>query len=217
MLKRLLPAVLALTALAMATPAQAEGRHDTYGPVARMLVDGEGRCTATLIAPEWILTSNMCIPGTGLSGMTFAIGSHRTSTANAVSVSHSRQADLALIKLDRAVGNPVAKLASSTPEVGSTVRTYSWSHACETGTEPTHRTTTPKAVDHSYDYLGSDYFSGPAMNLTAKTGEITCGDYGSPTVHDGEQVGVISLSDGKWTIATLVADQRPWIQEIAGV
>src|SRR2546421_6650853 len=92
----------ALAAVALAVPAQAattpppgdvhakiiDGQIAQNAPwAARLFVNGQEECTATIIAPEWVLTAQHCVAKAG-DNVSFNIGSlnqHEWQKANAKS------------------------------------------------------------------------------------------------------------------------------------
>ncbi len=178
---------------------------------------GTGLCTASLIAPQWVLTAKHCVVvPTNLP--TVAIG-HREKAKGEkykTAVSHlAGTADLALLQLERAVPNaqPV-KLAAADPAMNSEVEIYGWGRTSENGpSSPILKTAKMKYYMDARDNAG-----GPALQFSRVTGSAWKGDSGGPAFFGGEQVGVASMAtpgaDG-WYAS--VAANREWIRSIAGV
>src|SRR4051795_8011563 len=88
------------------TPAIIGGGYASNAPwAARLFVNGQENCSATIIAPQYILTAKHCVAEQGT--YTFRIGSlDQTSggqTATGTTITRSTAADLAIVKLNRSV------------------------------------------------------------------------------------------------------------------
>ena len=80
---------------------------------ARLFSNGRQTCTATIIAPTWILTARHCVSGGGLS---FRIGSLDQTTGGTVAngvQTYTHSSDLALVRLDRSVSATYSRLATA--------------------------------------------------------------------------------------------------------
>src|ERR1044072_7399302 len=108
-----------------------DGRLADNAPwAARLFVDGQENCSATIIAPTWILTAQHCVAGQGT--YTFHIGSldqTQGEEATGVNIQTRPSADLALVELDHAVtatysplGNPDSVAVGNTVQVRSEER-----------------------------------------------------------------------------------------------
>lgn len=232
---RLIPAIAAamlslLTVVpsASAAPAQAEGEvtpyiiggsYATNAPwAARLFSNGRQTCSATIIAPTWILTARHCVTGGGLS---FRIGSLNQSSggtmANGVqTVNHS--ADLSLVRLDRSVSATYAPLASSAPGAGTTVQVYGWGATSRCGSEINCQSERLKVANVTVSGGCTDAYGGAAICARRGDGITAGGDSGGPMMSGGRQIGVASTSDRQTTTAyTNVTRYRSWIQSVAGV
>ncbi|RJQ82241.1 trypsin [Pseudonocardiaceae bacterium YIM PH 21723] len=200
------------------------GSAGTYSPAARLLINGVGNCTSTLIKSQWILTAKHCV--TGSSGYSFNIGSTSDTggiKANGTTVVRHPSADIALVKLDKAVSSPTATLASTDPSTGSSINVYGWGATkpdrcpneggelnCQSPYLKTAKAQVTGKVTNSY---------GVNIGLRGTDGGVGGGDSGGPAVNAaGQQVGVASTSDRKdkgsfYYIS--VATYLSWIQQNA--
>ncbi|MFH9068722.1 S1 family peptidase [Streptomyces alboflavus] len=187
---------------------------------ARLFSNGRQTCSATIIAPTWILTAKHCVSGGGLS---FRIGSlDQTSggtTANGVSVHNHAGSDLSLVKLDRSVAGTYARLGSpGSVQVNQTVQVYGWGATSQCGQEINCQSQLLKVANVVVTGGCRDYFQGQAICARRGNGITAGGDSGGPMMANGLQVGVASTSDRQTTTAyTNVTAYRSWIQSIAGV
>lgn len=241
-LSTLLAPLLAATALA--TPAQAAptppptatpniigGAPAYYTPFAvRLFRDGAPWCSATIIAPTWVLTAQHCVSDRAAT-YTFRIGSDWQDAGGVlvtgVEITAHPDADLALARIDQAqpswweyarLGEPGAVAADQD------ARIWGWGATC-TGNEiacqsPVLKVATTRVVTlDSVDYLG-----GSAILAGAVDGIAAGGDSGGPMTAispvDGTQyqVGVSSTSNrSTWCAYTNVTLYRDWIRAVAGV
>ncbi|WPO75479.1 MULTISPECIES: trypsin-like serine protease [unclassified Streptomyces] len=244
-ISRLLPALaataLAVLGLAPTAAAQTAGvRADTpavasaNGPqpiigggyasnapwAARLFSNGRQTCSASIIAPTWILTAKHCVSGGGLS---FRIGSlDQTSggtMANGVSVYNHSGSDLSLVKLDRSVAGTYARLGSpGSVSVNQTVQVYGWGATSQCGSEINCQSRLLKVANVVVTGGCRDAYQGQAICARRGDGITAGGDSGGPMMANGVQVGVASTSDRQTTTAyTNVTAYRSWIQSIAGV
>src|SRR5215216_4996500 len=116
-------AALGLVPAATATPAPDSdvgvdiigGDYATNAPwAARLFIDGQQFCTATIIAPTYILTAEHCLTGRAPSSLTFRIGSldqfNGGEMAAAVSYQTNAEADIGVAQIDHAVSTTYAPL-----------------------------------------------------------------------------------------------------------
>ncbi|MGV9316516.1 S1 family peptidase [Streptomyces sp. NPDC003691] len=247
-IKRLVPSLaaaalsagfLAPTATAAQTPAEAPapaaanavtgtaalpiigGGYATDAPwAARLFSNGRQTCSATIIAPTWILTARHCVGGGGLS---FRIGSlDQTSggtVANGSAVYNHSSSDLSLVRLDRSVPATYSRLgAPGSVTVNQTVQVYGWGATSQCGSEINCQSQYLKVAKVVVTGGCRDAYNGSAICARRGDGITAGGDSGGPMMANGVQVGVASTSDRQTTTAyTNVTAYRSWIQSIAGV
>nr|WP_246019425.1 trypsin-like serine protease [Saccharothrix australiensis] len=220
--------MLSLAPNASAAPAAADtevspyiigGGYASNAPwAARLFSNGRQTCSATIIAPTWILTAKHCVSGGGLS---FRIGSLNQSSggtlANGVQT-HTHSSDLALVRLDKSVSGTYATLASSSPGAGTSVQVYGWGATSRCGSEINCQSERLKVANVTVSGSCTDAYGGTAICARRGNGITAGGDSGGPMMSGGQQIGVASTSDRQTTTAyTNVTRYRSWIQSIAGV
>ncbi|TDV52475.1 S1 family peptidase [Actinophytocola oryzae] len=208
-------------------PAIIDGGNASSGPwAARLFVDGQENCSATIIAPTWILTAQHCVAGSGT--YTFHIGSldqTQGESATGVSIHTHPSADLALVELDHAVSATYSPLGSpGAVAVGDTVQVYGWGATCTDRPEIECQAQLLKVANVSVSSIScSDYIGGTAVCANRVDGITAGGDSGGPmfaTAPDGSyvQIGVASTSDRQsFTAYGNVTVYRDWIASVAGV
>jgi secreted trypsin-like serine protease len=208
-------------------PAIIDGSNATDAPwAARLFVNGQENCSATIIAPTWILTAQHCVAGGGT--YTFHIGSldqTQGETATGVNIQTHPTADLALVELDHAVTATYSPLgAPGAVAVGDTVQVYGWGATCTDRPEIECQSQLLKVANVSVSAIDcSDYRGGTAVCANRIDGITAGGDSGGPMfahAPDGSyvQVGVASTSDRQsFTAYGNVTVYRDWIASVAGV
>ncbi|MGW3518966.1 S1 family peptidase [Streptomyces hydrogenans] len=196
------------------------GGYAQSGPwAARLLSNGRETCSATIIAPTWILTAKHCVTGGGLSFRIGSLDQHSGGTlANGVQT-YTHSADLALVRLDRSVTATYARLGQpGSVTVGQNVQVYGWGATSQCGSEATCQSRYLKVANVMVTGGCRDAYSGSAICARRGDGITAGGDSGGPMMANGVQVGVASTSDRQTTTAyTNVTAYRSWIQSVAGV
>ena len=196
------------------------GGYAQSGPwAARLLSNGRETCSATIIAPTWILTAKHCVTGGGLSFRIGSLDQHSGGTlANGVQT-YTHSADLALVRLDRSVTATYARLGQpGSVTVGQNVQVYGWGATSQCGSEATCQSRYLKVANVTVTGGCRDAYSGSAICARRGDGITAGGDSGGPMMANGVQVGVASNSDRQTTTAyTNVTAYRSWIQSVAGV
>ncbi len=189
---------------------------------ARLFFNGRENCSATKIAPQWILTAEHCVSGNGT--YTFRAGSlDQTSggqlvTANQI-IKHP-SADLALARVSTTMSGPFSPLGTTANvATGQTVQLYGWGATCTNQPEINCQSRYLKVANTRVTSVnGRDYRGGIAISVTRVDGIAAGGDSGGPMFANGRQVGVASTSDRSTrSNYTAVTRYRPWIQQYAGV
>jgi secreted trypsin-like serine protease len=228
-------AVLAALSLAPATATAAPENPDmspmiigggyasNFPYAARLFFNGRENCSATKIAPRWILTAEHCVAGNGT--YTFRAGSLDQQSGGQL-VTGTRiikhpSADLALVQVGTAMSAPFSPLASSSDGVatGQTVQLYGWGATCTNQPEINCQSRYLKVANTRVtNPNGSDYRGGPAIAVQCVDGIAAGGDSGGPMFGAGRQVGVASTSDrATRSNYTRIATYRSWITQNAGV
>jgi secreted trypsin-like serine protease len=227
-------AALGLAPAATAAPAPSDGdvgvqiiggSFATNAPwAARMFLNGQQRCSATIIAPSYILSAQHCVAGTSAGSLTFRIGSldqfSGGQTARGVSYTTHPTADLSIIRLDHAVSATYSPLGVvGNVSVGQTVQVYGWGATCTDQPEINCQSQRLKVANVSVTSIScSDYRGGIAVCARRGDGIPAGGDSGGPMFASGRQVGVASTSDrATRTAYTNVTRYRSWIASVAGV
>lgn len=202
-----------------------DGRFATDAPwAARLFIDGQQFCTATIIAPTYILTAEHCATGRSPGSLTFRIGSldqfSGGEIATAVAYETNPTADIAVIRIDHPVATTYAPLGvASDVRVSQVVQVYGWGATCTDQPEIDCQSRFLKVADVRVTSVKcSDYRGGIAICANRVDGIPAGGDSGGPMFASGRQVGVASTSDRHVrTGYANVTQYRDWIYSIAGV
>ncbi len=186
---------------------------------ARLLSNGRETCSATIIAPTWILTAKHCVTGGGLSFRIGSLDQHSGGTLANGAQTYTHSSDLALVRLDRSVSATYATLGQpGTVRVGQNVQVYGWGATSQCGSEANCQSRYLKVANVTVTSGCTDAYGGSAICARRGDGITAGGDSGGPMMAAGVQVGVASTSDRQTTTAyTNVTAYRSWIRSIAGV
>jgi secreted trypsin-like serine protease len=218
----------AATPTATAAPAGVEpmiigGGNASNAPwAARLFVNGQQNCTATIIAPRYILTAKHCVSSAGT--YTFRIGSLDQSsggtTATGDTITRSPAADLAIVHLTTSVSATYSPLGTaSNVSNGQTVQVYGWGATCTNQPEINCQSRLLKVANVTVTSTNCrDFANGIAVCARRGNGITAGGDSGGPMFASGRQVGVASTSDRATSTAyTNITQYRTWIRSVAGV
>ncbi|WP_414939994.1 S1 family peptidase [Amycolatopsis sp. cmx-11-51] len=199
------------------------GQYAQSGPwAARLFVNGQQNCSATIIAPQYILTAKHCVAGSGR--YTFRIGSLDQQSggtmATGSTITRHSGADLAIVRLTSSVNATYAPLGTtSNVAVGQNVQVYGWGATSQCGSEINCQSRYLKVATVRVNSVNcGDYHGGVAVCANRVDGITAGGDSGGPMFSGGRQVGVASTSDrSNNTAYTNITRYRSWIQQVAGV
>ncbi|CAM3456190.1 trypsin-like serine protease [Kibdelosporangium persicum] len=205
------------------TPMIIGGGNASNAPwAARLFRNGQQNCTATVIAPNYVLTAQHCVAGSGT--YTFRIGSlDQTSGGQmrtAAQITTHPTADLAIARLSQPYQGTYSPLGTtSNVAVNQTVQVYGWGATCTGQPEINCQSRYLKVANVRVTSVScSDYRGGIAVCASRIDGITAGGDSGGPMFASGRQVGVASTSDrATRTAYTNITRYRSWIQSIAGV
>ncbi|OLF18870.1 S1 family peptidase [Actinophytocola xanthii] len=208
-------------------PAIIDGSFAQNAPwAARLFVNGQENCSATIIAPTWVLTAQHCVSGGTVSFNIGNLDQTQGESATAVAIHNHPSADIALAQLDHAVSATYSPLGTaSAVGVGQTVQVYGWGATCTDQPEINCQSQFLKVANVSVSATDcSDWLGGVAVCANRIDGITAGGDSGGPMFAtspvDGGyyQVGVASTSDRlTFTAYTNITVYRDWIAGIAGV
>jgi len=199
------------------------GQNAQSGPwAARLFVNGQQNCTATIIAPQYILTAKHCVASSGT--YTFRIGSLDQQSGGTMApgspIPRHSGADLAIVKLTSSVNATYSPLGTtSNVAVSQNVQVYGWGATSQCGSEINCQSRYLKVATVRVNSVScSDYNGGVAVCANRVDGITAGGDSGGPMFSGGRQVGVASTSDrSNNTAYTNITRYRSWIQQVAGV
>ncbi len=188
---------------------------------ARLFVNGRQTCSASIIAPQFVLTARHCVS----SGThTFRIGSldqlSGGTVATGTTITRHPTADLAIVRLSQAVQATYSPLGTTANvAAGQTVQIYGWGATCTNQPEINCQSRLLKVANVVVTTVnGRDAFGGIAVTARRGNGIAAGGDSGGPMFGAGRQVGVASTSNRSTvTNYTNITRYRPWIQSVAGV
>jgi secreted trypsin-like serine protease len=200
-----------------------DGSRATSAPwAARLFLNGQQRCSATIIAPTFILTAKHCVTAAGT--YTFRIGSlDQTSggtVATGTTITLHPTADFAIVRLDRSVQATFSPLGTTADvSVGRTVQIYGWGATCTNQPEINCQAQFIKVANVTVTSVTcSDAFGGIAVCARRGDGIAAGGDSGGPMFSNGRQVGVASTSDrATRTAYNNITRYRSFIRSVAGV
>ncbi|PPK66301.1 trypsin-like serine protease [Actinokineospora auranticolor] len=188
---------------------------------ARLFANGQQSCTATIIAPQYVLTAKHCVASGTIS---FRIGSLDQTTggttANASQIYRHSASDLAIARLDRSVSATYSPLGTTADaRAGQQVQVYGWGATCTNQSEINCQSRYLKVATVQVSSTNArDAYNGVAIQARRVNGITAGGDSGGPMFGNGRQIGVASTSDrSSVTNYTSVGQYRSWIQSIAGV
>ena len=203
-----------------------DGYADNAPWAARLFVDGQENCSATIIAPTWILTASTAWPATARTRSTSAAWTRpRAREATGVNIQTNPSADLALVELDHAVTATYSPLGNEgRSRSARPCRSTAGAPRAPTGPEIECQSQMLKVADVSVTV-------GGLPGLHRRHRGVRQPDrrhhrrrrLRRPDVRDGSgrpyvQVGVASTSDRPtFTAYGNITQYRDWIAGIAGV
>jgi secreted trypsin-like serine protease len=189
---------------------------------ARLFANGRENCSATIIAPTWILTAHHCVANTSAT-YTFRIGNIDQTAGTlrtGTQVIRHGSADLALVRINQAVSTTYSPLGTTADvRVNQNVQLFGWGATCTNQPEINCQSRYLKYANTTVTSVGcSDYRGGIAVCVRRGDGIAAGGDSGGPMFASGRQVGVASTSDRATRSAyTNITRYRTWISQNAGV
>ncbi|MGW5055333.1 S1 family peptidase [Actinokineospora sp. NPDC004072] len=187
---------------------------------ARLFSNGRETCSASIIAPQYVLTARHCVSGGGISFRIGSLDQHSGGVVVNATQIYQHSSDLAIARIDRPVQTTYAPLGSSADvRVGQNVQIYGWGATSRCGSEINCQSRYLKvATVRVQSTTARDAYGGVAIQAYRVNGIAAGGDSGGPMFSNGRQVGVASTSDRQSvTNYTNVTYYRSWISSIAGV
>ena len=174
-------------------------------------------CTATIIAPRWVLSARHCMDFPAEYVLVGNLEKDKGTRADVSRVVTSPDSDFALIELATDVKATYAPLATADPPAGVSVDIYGWGtmSAEDPGTlSPVLKKGTMRVVE-----MGEDLFGGPSVHAEKVDAVAGYGDSGGPMWYGGKVVGVCSHGDLEYITSDYgsVTANRDWIRDVAGV
>lgn len=203
-------AITATSASLMAAPAEAivGGRINDTKSLALLFL-GDAQCSGTVIAPEWVVTAKHCVQE---GDSTIVIDKQNYSPTKAIV---NPDADMALIKLDRAAHVTPARLAPSHLHPQEKAYAVGWG-----GGEMTGALMADATVQRRVNNLPAPLTGVTVIESQITKGRIERGDSGGPLFDEsGDLAGVQSAAAGPGTVAfhVPVTEYLDWISKSAGI
>jgi secreted trypsin-like serine protease len=200
-------------------------------------------CTGSLIASDAVLTAAHCIRHTPLNPAGTSVTFHADTPADAYSVNVTEAVvnpgfdvtkykdDVAVLRLDRRVDEPVIRLATTAPAVGSRVvfrgygctsDPYKYEKLCSAPARTLREMATDVVPTRQCPTVGGAWDFCTYTNKQS----VNIGDSGGPVVQKGKDgsrlVGLVEAFEdpppARWRdVSTSVAYHLSWIKETAGL
>lgn len=149
------------------------------------------QCTATLVAPRWVLTAQHCLADENET-TAIRIGSNEYRQGRVIAVDHVEvnhwEIDAALLHLTEVAGTEFVPLPNTEPSTGNTPATlYGW------GSEGTPLVMAP-FLKKAQIAITDRVPPGDLLVTSGVTGAGWSGDSGGPVMVDGRQAGILVQS-----------------------